>query len=217
MAFNARKGCCVPGQAQARSAKFCKPNSAQATVVVQAAGPLRKKAHGAMRFNANQGAQMEGIRPVGLNALVQILDKETGARRPRGIPRYVCLIVPLLWTLFQLWIISPLPYSLGVGVFNDTATRSIHLSFAIFIAYLYFPMLKSSSRNVIPFTDWVLAAVAAFCASYLFLFQAELVQRPGIPTTLDVVVSYTGILLLLEATRRVMGLPMTVIASSFIV
>ena len=160
---------------------------------------------------------MEGIRPVGLNALVQILDKETGARRPRGIPRYVCLIVPLLWTLFQLWIISPLPYSLGVGVFNDTATRSIHLSFAIFIAYLYFPMLKSSSRNVIPFTDWVLAAVAAFCASYLFLFQAELVQRPGIPTTLDVVVSYTGILLLLEATRRVMGLPMTVIASIFIV
>ena len=32
----------------------------------------------------------------------------------------------LLWSLFQLWIASPLPFILGFGVLNDTETRSIH-------------------------------------------------------------------------------------------
>ena len=148
--------------------------------------------------------------------LTQILEKETGRRRPKGIPRALCLIVPIIWSLFQLWITSPIPFALGVGVFNDTATRSIHLAFAVFLAFLGFPMLKSSPRDRIPLLDWILALVAAFCAAYLFIFQQELSQRPGIPTHMDIWVACAGMVLLLEATRRVMGLPMTCVAIIFI-
>ena len=148
--------------------------------------------------------------------LTQILEKETGRRKPTGIPHAVCLAVPIIWSLFQLWITSPIPYALGIGVFNDTATRSIHLMFAIFLAYIGFPMLASSPKNRIPVYDWILALLAAFCAGYLYFFQAELSGRPGIPLTQDIVVACVGMVLLLEATRRVMGLPMTLVALVFL-
>ncbi len=147
--------------------------------------------------------------------LAEILEKETGRRKPKGLPKVVCLLVPLLWSLFQLWIISPIPYALGMGVFNDTATRSIHLAFAVFLAYLGFPMLRRSPRDRIPYYDWLLACCASFCAAYLYLFQDSLATRAGIPTNLDIAVACAGILLLLESTRRVMGLPMTIVAIVF--
>ena len=48
------------------------------------------------------------------------------------------------------------------------------------------------------------------------LFYASLSLRPGQPTTLDLVVSITGLVLLLEATRRAVGSPMAVLAVLFI-
>ncbi|MDL2317066.1 TRAP transporter permease [Desulfovibrio sp. OttesenSCG-928-A18] len=146
----------------------------------------------------------------------RMMDKETGRRRPVGIPHAILLVVPIIWSLFQLWITSPIPYDLGFGVFNDTASRSIHLSFSIFLAYLGFPMLKRSPKDRIPIHDWLMAIVASFCACYLFIFQDALARRPGIPNTEDIVVACVGIVLLLEATRRVMGLPMTIVALVFI-
>ncbi|MDR0339378.1 MAG: TRAP transporter fused permease subunit, partial [Desulfovibrio sp.] len=166
----------------------------------------------------SQGMQYadQGIQYADPGIIAQMLDKETGRRKPTGIPHAVLFIVPVLWSLFQLWITSPIPYSLGVGVFNDTASRSIHLAFAIFIAYLGFPMFKNSPKDYIPIQDWLLAFIAAFCACYLFIFQDELARRPGIPTTEDIVVACVGIVVLLEATRRVMGLPMAIVAIIFL-
>ncbi len=146
----------------------------------------------------------------------QMLEKETGRRKPSGIPHAVLFIIPILWSLFQVWYTSPLPFALGIGVFNDTAARSLHLGFSIFIAYLGFPMLKGSPKDRIPLYDWVMAAIAGFCAAYLYIFQDALAARPGIPTQEDIIVACVGIVLLLEATRRVMGLPMTCVAIVFI-
>ena len=87
----------------------------------------------------------------------------------------------LFWSLFQLWIASPIPFALGFGVFNDTEARSIHLALALFLAYLAYPALKSSPRDRIPLQDWVLAAVASFCAAYLFLFYNQWTTRPSNP------------------------------------
>ncbi|MDR1870398.1 MAG: TRAP transporter permease [Deltaproteobacteria bacterium] len=146
----------------------------------------------------------------------QMLEKETGRRKPRGCSHFIIIFVAIAWSLFQIWITSPLPYSLGFGVLNDTATRSLHLTFAVFLAYLGFPAFKSSPLDRVPITDWLLALVAAFSACYLFIFQAELAKRPGIPTREDLIVAGIGMALLLEATRRVMGLPLTVVALVFL-
>ncbi|WP_287381746.1 TRAP transporter permease, partial [Mesorhizobium sp.] len=126
------------------------------------------------------------------------------------------LWVAVGWSLFQLWYASPLPFVFGFGILNDTEARAIHLGFALFLTFLAYPALRSSPRDRVPLLDWVLAAVGGFAGSYLFLFYVELSGRPGQPTTLDLVTGTIGILLLLEATRRALGLPMVVVACVFI-
>lgn len=141
---------------------------------------------------------------------------DTGARKPHGVPGKLLVSIAAAWSLFQLWIASPLPYMVGFGVFSATEARSIHLAFALFLAYMAYPALKRSPRDRIPLQDWMFAAVAAFCGGYLFLFYSELAQRPGRPITQDIVVGIIGIIMLLEATRRALGPPLMVVAAIFI-
>ena len=141
---------------------------------------------------------------------------DTGGRNPSGPIKKLLAAVALFWTLFQLWIASPIPFALGIGVFNDTEARSIHLAIAVFLAYLAYPALKSSPRDWIPVLDWVLAIIAAFCAAYLFLFYHQWTTRPSNPTTFEIVVACIGLVTLLEATRRALGLPLTIVAMIFL-
>ena len=152
---------------------------------------------------------------VDVNQLVA--DNDTGGRSPGPVISRLLLYVAIAWSLFQLWIASPLPFSLGVLVFNDTETRAIHLSFAVFLAYMAYPAFKRSPRAYVPITDWALAIAGAFCASYLFLFYDQLATRPGQPTPMDVYTAAVGVVLLLEATRRVLGLPMVIVAVVFLI
>ena len=110
-----------------------------------------------------------------------VAEADTGGRKPGGLVAKGLLITALAWSLFQLWIASPLPFVVGHFVFNDTESRAIHLAFAVFLAYLAYPAFKSSPRDHIPIVDWLLAIGAAFAASYLFVFYQELSQRPGQP------------------------------------
>jgi len=146
-----------------------------------------------------------------------IAEADTGARNPTGsISKKILFIVPLMWTIFQLWYASPLPFIFNVLVFNDTQARAIHLAFAMFLSYTAFPTFRSSPKDYIPVQDWGIALVATFCASYLFIFYAGLAQRPGDPTIMDKTVAVCGLVLLLEATRRALGPPLMVVAAVFI-
>ncbi|APW46812.1 TRAP transporter permease [Rhodoferax antarcticus] len=145
-----------------------------------------------------------------------VADNDTGGRSPGPVINRFLLGVALAWSLFQLWIASPLPFSTGILIFNDTETRAIHLGFAVFLAYMSYPAFKRSPSDRVPLTDWVFALVGTFCALYLFLFYRELATRPGQPTTTDIYTGLVGIVLLLEATRRVLGLPMVIVAMVFL-
>lgn len=147
-----------------------------------------------------------------------VAEVEAGARSPVGaVSKNILFFVPLIWTLFQLWYASPLPFILNIFVLNDTEARSIHLAFAMFLSYTAYPTFKSSPRDYIPIQDWFVALVAAFCAAYLFIFYDQMSARPGIPTTLDLVVGVIGLILLLEATRRALGPPLMAVAAVFLV
>ena len=98
-----------------------------------------------------------------------VAEAETGRRTPLGWPSKVLLSVSLLWSLFQIWYASPLPFIFNFGVLNDTEARSIHLAFSIFLVYLAFPALKSSPRTFIPWQDWFFATAAAFCSGYIYI------------------------------------------------
>ncbi len=145
-----------------------------------------------------------------------VAQADTGARNPSGIPGRILWLVPLCWSLFQLWYASPLPFIFDFAVLNDTQARAIHLSFAIFLAFTAYPALKNSSRDHIPVIDWILALVGSFTAAYIYLFYEQLAGRSGAPTTADIITASAGMLLLLEATRRALGPPLMAVAAVFL-
>lgn len=151
-----------------------------------------------------------------LQSAEDLIAQDVGARLPLGAMSKVIAMLALLWSLFQLWIASPLPFVLGIGVLNDTEARSIHLAFAILLAYLVFPALRTSPRDRVPIGDILLGLAGAGCAAYLFLAYEFLAQRPGNLTTLDFAVACLGIPLLLEAARRALGPALAVIAIVFL-
>ncbi|HHH39077.1 MAG TPA: C4-dicarboxylate ABC transporter, partial [Sedimenticola sp.] len=130
---------------------------------------------------------------------------DTGARHPLGIPGKMLFFIPLAWSLFQLWYASPLPFTVGFGVFNDTEARAIHLAFALFLAFTAYPASKRSPRDHIPLLDWVFAFLGAAAAAYIYVFYDALSGRSGSPTSTDIVIGVIGMVMLLEATRRALG------------
>ncbi|TKT82685.1 TRAP transporter permease [Aquamicrobium sp. LC103] len=166
----------------------------------------------------NQSGDTAGLSNEELQDLVAATD--TGARNPIGWAALVIAGGALCWSLFQLYIASPLPFRLSTLtglplVLNDTQIRSIHLAFGLFLAFLAYPAFSRSPRDRIPLLDWALAIAAAFCALYIFIYYRDLARRPGLPITQDLVVAGAGMLLLLEATRRALGPPLAIVAIIF--
>ncbi|MDJ0820679.1 MAG: TRAP transporter permease [Paracoccaceae bacterium] len=159
-------------------------------------------------------AQTKGPEP----ALEDIVaDADTGGRNPHdAFGRAALWYIPLVWSIYQLWIASPLPFMLGIGVMNDTQTRAIHLGFAVLLAFIAFPGLKNSPRHHIPALTWVIAIAAAVTASYLWWDYRGVAQRTGAPNTTDLIMAGIGIVLLLEAARRSLGFPLMGVALFFL-
>jgi TRAP transporter 4TM/12TM fusion protein len=89
----------------------------------------------------NAAAGRGGLSQAELDEL--IASSDTGARGTTGVIGTFIMLVALAWSLFQLWFASPIPFMLGFGVFNDTEARSIHLAFAIFLAFAAFPASRT--------------------------------------------------------------------------
>ncbi|MGY6567513.1 MAG: TRAP transporter permease [Salinarimonas sp.] len=145
---------------------------------------------------------------------------DTGARAATGFTGYVIAGVALTWSLFQLYIASPLPFTLSAWTgmqftLNAAEIRSIHLAFALFLAFLAYPAFASSARDRVPLIDWILAIVAAGAALYIYVYYRDLSRRPGLPITQDLVAAGIGLLVLLEATRRALGPPLMIVGIVF--
>ena len=137
--------------------------------------------------------------------------------------------IAFLWSVFQLWYASPLPFMVGFGVFIDVPARAIHLGFGLFLAFLSFPFFKKNRSKPFNFLNLLLSLLAIFVTFYLFFNYENLVYRNGIllkhpinffgtsynfPT--ELIIGFIGIVLLLEATRRAIGTPLVIVASVFL-
>ena len=77
--------------------------------------------------------EQNGQGPLSDEALQDLVAQtDTGGRAPGGVSEKIILWAAAAWSLFQLWIASPLPFMIGLGVFNDTEARSIHSGFRHF-------------------------------------------------------------------------------------
>ncbi|MEQ8292900.1 MAG: TRAP transporter permease [Roseovarius sp.] len=95
-----------------------------------------------------------------------VASSDTGGRSAGPFITRLIMVVAIVWSLFQLWIASPLPFMLGWGVFNDTEARSFHLAFALFLAFLAYPAARS------PFQLGLAVGVPALL-TFLFIYGAK--------------------------------------------
>jgi TRAP transporter 4TM/12TM fusion protein len=146
-------------------------------------------------------------------------EEEGGFRHLTGFSRFIVPVISISWCLFQLSIAS-------WWILDTVYIRSIHLGFAMLIAYLSYPTFKRpfkgffsflSTRKRIPLFDYVMALLACGSAIYIFIDYKGLAGRMGAPLTRDLVIGSLLVLFLLEASRRVVGPALAIIAGLFTV
>ena len=152
-----------------------------------------------------------------------VAEADTGARNPSAAWQANLIIgTCIVWSLFQLYIASKVPGVLaqatGMGIFANIVAqaRFVHLAFAIMLATLAFPLFKTSPKDRIPIYDWALVILGVASCLYLVVFRFEIADRPGLWSTSDIVMSCIGMMVLLVAVYRSLGLPLVIIASAFV-
>ena len=140
-----------------------------------------------------------------------------------GIHLKIVATIAIIWSLFQLWYASPFPFWFNIGMFKGLPARAIHLGFALLLAFLIFPISRSKKISII---DILISIIGALCCLYIYFFYDQLVDRGGILLKItlgqniiipiELIIGMVGILILLEATRRVIGIPLVIIAVCFL-
>jgi len=140
-----------------------------------------------------------------------------------GLHLKIVATIAIIWSLFQLWYASPFPFIFNIGMFKGLPARAIHLGFALLLAFLIFPISKNKKISIF---DILISIVAVFCCLYIYFFYDQLIDRGGvllnitlgenINIPIELIIGICGILILLEATRRVIGKPLAIIAICFL-
>ena len=145
----------------------------------------------------------------------------------KGFHLKIVASIAILWSFFQLWYASPFPFILDFGVIKGLPAKAIHLGFALILAFLIFPFKKNKKLS---WFDFLIAVLSALSCFYIVVFYDDLVLRAGIllvsdlsilgekfKIPIEMIIGIFGILALLEATRRVIGLPLVIVATSFFI
>jgi TRAP transporter 4TM/12TM fusion protein len=128
----------------------------------------------------------------------------------RGFSRRAMVVAALAFSTFQLLVASFSPFSSQV-------TRSLHVAFLLLLTYLLFPARKSDRRASTPWYDRVLALSAFGLGFYHWVFEAALIQRAGQPSTADLIAGTVVVILVFEASRRVIGAALPIMSGLFLV
>jgi len=113
------------------------------------------------------------------------------------------------WSLYQMYIV------MDPG--NSAHVRAIHLAFGIALAFSMHAASKNAKlKATITWYDFAIMAVGVVAVLYQWYAYRDLAMRSGAWTQLDVIVGIATILVVLEASRRVMGLPLMVVAIVFL-
>ncbi|MBQ5920356.1 TRAP transporter permease [Veillonellaceae bacterium WCA-693-APC-5D-A] len=137
-------------------------------------------------------------------------DRESDTMQYTGFMAKIISAIAISFSVFQL-------YTAFFGVLDAQLQRAVHLGFALALSYLLYPTCKSWSRSSLHPLDALLAVLGAASPAYIVIMYRELAMRAGMITTPDLVVGVIGVLLVIEATRRVVGIPMVVVVTAFIV
>ncbi|MFP3390900.1 TRAP transporter permease [Brevibacillus sp. SIMBA_040] len=144
-----------------------------------------------------------------MDKLIAQYDKESAVRQLAGPMKWITFCLLVLFSLYQLS--NTLFFTIPPQIH-----RPIHLAFGLCLVYLLYAGRTKGDSNKIGVINILLALLGVAVTLYWVVDYEGLVTRTGNYTSLDMVVGGIAILLVLEAARRVVGLPITLIATIFL-
>ncbi len=139
--------------------------------------------------------------------ILEKYDRESAFRTFTDFRAIIVSAVLICFSLFQLystWHVIP-----------STHMRPLHLAVVVTMSYILYPAKRGMPKDKLPIYDFVLALLALAVFLYPVIFFDDMINQFGYTTT-QIVVGGIAIVLLLEACRRVVGLPIVIIAICFI-
>ncbi|MDD3919551.1 MAG: TRAP transporter permease [Eubacteriales bacterium] len=155
------------------------------------------------------GMTEDQIAALEAEAVLQKYDRESSYRNRLSKPLTLfTAIILIAFSVFQLYT--------SIFTIPTQLLRAYHLSFVLFLVYLLFPAKKGMRKDMIPWYDWALALLSLIMVLYIPLNFEHLVKNIGNYGITEVVIGIVGILLVMEACRRVVGMPILIIVSCFL-
>ena len=152
---------------------------------------------------------MQNQQPINAQEILEKYDKEHQFRTSIGKWAWVVTFLGVSLTVFHL-------YTAYFGTLPSQKQGAIHLGTALGVIFLLYPIKKGMLKvqNAIPWYDILLAFLAMYVTYHKIIFYDSILQsRISGYSTIDIIISLLGILLVLEATRRTVGLPIVIVAS----
>ena len=144
-----------------------------------------------------------------LEALLKKVDKESTFRRLAGFDHWLVFWIAVAFSCFHV-------YTAMFGMLPAQMQRSVHLSFAFALVFLLYPLTTKKTLNKLKWYNYLFAAFTVYIGSYMTANYTRIMEAGGDYTQMDYIVGAVGVLLTLEAARRVVGLPIVIIASTFL-
>lgn len=108
-------------------------------------------------------------------------------------------------------------YTAIFGTFEAYLQRNIHLAFALPLAFIFYPATKNSPKDRVPWYDWLLAALALLPGLYAIVNYETIIYRMvqvEEVTPVQILLGTILVITILEATRRIVGLALTILAAA---
>lgn len=148
---------------------------------------------------------------INVDALMAEYDRESNTRHYAGVPK---VVVRFILAAFALYVF----YMNLISVWPEQIRRASFVGLIVFMAFMLYPAKKKSVKrvNYVPWYDFLLGIIGAACFFYYVVnFNALAVKATRIGQV-DVIIGVIGVLIIAEVCRRVVGLPILVVAAAFV-
>ncbi len=155
---------------------------------------------------------MGEVSNIDVDALMAEYDRESNTRHYKGVPR---VVVRYMLAAFALYVF----YMNLISVWPEQIRRASFVGLIVFMAFVLYPAKKKTAKreNFVPWYDLALGIIGAACFFYYVVNFETLALKATRIGQIDVIIGLIGILIIAEVCRRVVGLPILVVAGAFVI
>ena len=148
---------------------------------------------------------------IDVDQLMADFDKESNTRHFKGIFEKIIKIAMILFSVYVM-------FDGWTGTMEERQKMSWFIGIIVFMAFIIYPVSKKEKKRVnrVPFYDYIFAFLGAGSFFYYAINCQAIVDRASRINEVDIAIAIVGTLLLFEACRRVVGLPIVCVSGAFI-